>query len=239
MRTEALSSKFKFAEETVDFAGFEMTMNGFKPSETTIEAIKHFPTPTNITDVKAWFGLVGYVSYAFSQGKLMQPFRCLLQKNQPFYWDSTLDKLFNESKKEIVNKISEGVCAYDIKKPTCLATDWSKDGLGFSLTQKHCTCSGVTDPNCGADHWKVVFAGSKTTNGAQRRYSPIEGECLAAAYGLERCRMYTLGCSDLTLAVDHKPLTNILNDRHLDTINNPRHFRSASELHTFQADPMQ
>ena len=34
--------------------------------------------------------------------------------------------------------------------------------------------------------------------------------------------MYTLGCPNLTLAVDHKPLTNILNDRRLDTIDNPR-----------------
>ncbi len=214
--------KFKFAEETVDFAGFEITKDGFKPSESTIEAIKNFPTPTNITDVRAWFGLVGYVSYAFSQNSIMHPFRCLLEKKRPFYWDDTLDRLFKASKAEIVKKISQGVYAYDIKKSTCLATDWSKDGLGFSLTQKHCDCSGVADPNCGVDHWRVVFAGSKTTNGAQKRYAPIEGECLAAAYGLERCRMYTLGCSDLTLAVDHKPLTNILNDRHLDTITNPR-----------------
>ena len=215
-------SKFKFAEENVDFAGFEMTMDGFKPSTKTIEGIKKFPTPTSITDVRAWFGLVGYVSYAFSQGKVMQPFRCLLEKQRSFYWDDTLDKLFKESKAEVIRKISQGVCAYDVKKSTCLTTDWSKNGLGFSLTQKHCTCSGPVNPNCGDGHWKIVFAGSKTTNGAQRRYAPIEGECLAAAYGLERCRMFTLGCQDLTLAVDHKPLTNILNDRHLDTINNPR-----------------
>ena len=34
--------------------------------------------------------------------------------------------------------------------------------------------------------------------------------------------MYTLGCTDLILAVDHNPLTRILNDRRLDTIANPR-----------------
>ena len=76
-----------------------------------------------------------------------------------------------------------------MKKPTCLATDWSKEGLGFSLMQKHCKCSGPPDPNCGVGHWKIVFAGSKTTNGAQRRYCPVEGKCLATVYGLERCRM--------------------------------------------------
>ena len=214
--------KFRFAEEIVDFAGFEVSMDGYKPSKHTIEAIRDFPTPTNVTDVRAWFGIVNHVAYAFSQGQLMQPFRCLLEKKQPFYWDGKLESLFQASKKEIIKQISTGVCTYDLKKPTCLATDWSKEGLGFSLTQKHCKCTGPADPNCGVGHWKVVFAGSKTTNGAQKRYCPIEGECLAAAYGLERCRMYTLGCPDLTLAVDHKPLTNILNDRQLDTISNPR-----------------
>ena len=88
--------------------------------------------------------------------------------------------------------------------------------------QKHCKCSGLPDPNCGKGHWKLVYAGSKRTNEAQRKYCPTEGECLAAAYGLNRCRMYTLGCKNLLLATDHNPLTGILNDRCLDSIENPR-----------------
>ena len=44
-------------------------------------------------------------------------------------------------------------------------------------------------------------------------------------FGLEKCRMYTLGCPNLTLVVDHQPLTGILNDRSLDTIENPRLLR--------------
>ena len=34
--------------------------------------------------------------------------------------------------------------------------------------------------------------------------------------------MYTLGCPHLILATDHNPLTGILNDRCLDSIENPR-----------------
>ena len=94
--------------------------------------------------------------------------------------------------------------------------------------QKHCKCSGTPDPNCGTGHWKLVFAGSKTTNESQSRYSSTEGECLAAAYGLQRCRMFTLGCPNLILATDHNPLTGILNDRRLDSIDNPR-LRSLKE----------
>ena len=214
--------KFKFARDTVDFAGFEVTPDGHRPAQRTIQAIREFPVPSSITDVKSWLGLVQHVAYTFSQSQLMQPFRSLTQKKQPFYWNYELDELFKQSKEEIIRLIGDGVRSYDMNKATCLATDWSKHGIGFSLMQKHCQCGGPANPNCGMDHWQLVFAGSKTLNGAQSRYCPIEGECLAATYGLEKCRMYTLGCPNLTLAVDHNPLTRILNDRNLDDISNPR-----------------
>ena len=214
--------KFKFARESVEFAGFEVTMDGYRPANHLIEGIRDFPTPRSLTDIRAWFGLVQHVAYAFSETEVMLPFRELRTKKRPFYWDESLDIAFRKSKEEIIRQIFQGVRAYDLRKPTCLATDWSKMGLGFSLMQKHCKCSGLPDPNCGLGHWKLVFAGSKTTNESQSRYSPTEGECLAAMHGLQRCRMYTLGCPNLILATDHNPLTGILNDRRLDSIDNPR-----------------
>ena len=209
-------------------------MEGFRPSSRIIEAIRDFPTPKNGTDVCSWFGLVNQVAFAFSQSELMQPFKSLLQKKQPFFWDEALESAFQKSKTEIVRLVEQGVHAHDLQKTTCLATDWSKEGLGFSLSQRHCNCPGPANPNCGVGHWKIVFAGSKSTSEAQKRYCPLEGECLAAAYGLERCRMYTLGCPDLILAVDHKPLTRILNDRHLDSISNPRLQRLKEKTLPFQ-----
>ena len=214
--------KFKFAREEPEFAGFEITKDGCRPASHVINGIRDFPTPQSVTDVKSWFGLVQHVAFTFSETAVMDPFRELLSKKRPFYWDSVLDETFQRSKEEIVRLSKAGVRAFDLNKPTCLATDWCKEGLGFSLMQKHCKCYGVPDPNCGKGHWKLVYAGSKRTNESQMKYSPTEGECLAAAYGLNRCRMYTLGCKNLILATDHNPLTGILNDRRLDSIENPR-----------------
>ena len=64
--------------------------------------------------------------------------------------------------------------------------------------------------------------GSRFLKEAESRYAPIEGEALAVAYALEKCKMFVLGCPDLTIATDHQPLLNILNDRSLETISNPR-----------------
>ena len=50
----------------------------------------------------------------------------------------------------------------------------------------------------------------------------IEGEALAVADALHQCRYFVLGCKDLTVVTDHKPLLNILNDWSLADIQNKR-----------------
>ena len=47
---------------------------------------------------------------------------------------------FDASKTEICTRIQEGVRIFDKNRLTCLATDWSKDGIGYWLFQKLCQC---------------------------------------------------------------------------------------------------
>ena len=217
--------KFHFAKMEVEFAGFLITANGVKPTKKMTEAILHFPTPTSITGVRSWFGLVNQVSYVFSQAEVMAPFRELLRtKNRKFYWDETLERLFRESKRVIVQKIENGVKTFEINRTTGLATDYSKTGISYFLFQKHCNCPSEAGMSCGEGHWKLILAGSRFTNDAESRYSPVEGEALALVYGLESCRMFVLGCPDLLVTVDHQPLTKIFSDQALENIKNPRLF---------------
>jgi hypothetical protein len=218
--------KFVFAQEEVDFAGFRITMDGYKPTKKLLEAIEDFPTPKSITDIRSWFGLINQVAYSFSRTKTMAPFREMLSgKGKVFYWDGTLDIIFAASKTEILRMVEEGVRTFEINRPTCLSTDWAKTGVGFTLMQKHCNCVWEKGtPECGDGHWRLVFAGSRFTNLAESRYAPIEGEALAVVHGLDSCRMFVLGCPNLTVAVDHKPLLKFFDDRELDTIPNPRLF---------------
>ena len=213
--------KFVFAKDTVEFAGFEISPTSVKPCSNVLQAIKDFPIPMNVTDIRSWFGLVNQVAYAFAVADHMQPFRGLLKPDQPFAWTEHLDHLFKQSKIVIINQIRHGVEIFDQSRPTCLATDWSKEGLGYWLVQKHCDCAGVR-PFCCKSGWKVVLMGSRFTHGAESRYAPIEDEALAVVDALDKARHFTLGCSDLMVAVDHKPLIKVLGDRALDDIPNPR-----------------
>ena len=92
--------------------------------------------------MRSWFGLINQVTYAFSQAAIMAPFRELLsKKNNKFYWDETLNHIFEESKTKIINLIKDGVKTFKMERVTCLATDWSKTGISYTLTQKHCGCA--------------------------------------------------------------------------------------------------
>ncbi len=174
-----------------------------------------------ITDIQAWFGLVNQVVYAFSMASVMSPFRSLLKPSSPFTWSTDLQQAFDASKTEICTRIQEGVRIFDKNRLTCLATDWSKDGIGYWLFQKHCQCPS-REIFCCQEGWKVTLVGSRFTHPAESRYAPIEGEALAVADALDKARHFVLGCSDLVIAVDHKPLLKLFGDRSLEDIPNTR-----------------
>ena len=213
--------KFTFSQDIVTFAGFEITNDSVRPCQKYLDAIQNFPTPSNLTDMRSWFGLVNQVSYAFASTEKMLPFRQLLKPGTPFQWTDELDQLFKESKSIILKEIENGVRIFDKTKPTCLATVWSKSGIGFWLFQKHCQCPD-TIPLCCNDGWKTTLVGSRFTHDAESRYAPIEGEALPVADALDKARFFVLGCENLIIAVDHKPLLKVFGDRSLDNIPNTR-----------------
>ena len=212
---------FVFASHTVEYAGFQIGPDSVSPCPRYLKAILDFPTPKNITDAGSWFGLLNQVSYAFSMATHMQPFRHLLKPGTKFVWNDHLNNLFKESKRAIVKEIEEGVRIFDPAKPTCLATDWFKTGIGFWLFQKHCQCPGLK-PFCCHDGWKITLVGSRFTHPAESKYASIEGEALAVTYGLYSACFFVLDCPTLVVGVDHKPPLRIFRDRALDDIDNTR-----------------
>ena len=188
-----------------------------------LKAIADFPSPKKTTDIRAWFGLVNHVSHYNRLIELVSPFRIFLGKNKKFEWSDDLEQLFQESKAAIIEAIREGVEIFDLNRPTCLQTDFSEVGIGYFLSQKHCSCPG-SDPGCCDQGWQITLAGSRFLKPAETRYSPVEGEALAIAWSLEQTRYFTLGCKDLSIVTDHKPLLGFFKTTSLDDIANPRLF---------------
>ena len=216
--------KFQFAQKQVEFAGFQVSDNTIEPLPKYLNAIRDFPTPQTTTDIRSWFGLINQVANYAQLRDHLAIFRPYLSPKHPFEWTDKLDTAFNESKTAIIEAIRKGVEIFDLQKPTCLRPDWSCKGIGYFLLQQHCNCQSAL-PDCCPNGWKITLAGSRFLQDAERRYAPIEGEALGVAWGLEQTRYFTLGCDDLLVVTDHKPLTKLLGDRRLDEIKNTRLFR--------------
>ena len=216
--------KFQFARREVDFAGFRISEEKIEPLPKFFDAIRNFPSPKSTTDIRSWFGLVNQVASYAQLREHLEPFRPFLSPKHKFEWTDELDLAFEAGKESIIKAIQNGIEIFDPHLPTCLRPDWSTKGVGYVLLQKHCACKSVT-PDCCTNGWRITLAGSRFLLGRETRYAPIEGEALAVAWALEHSRFFTLGCDNLVVVTDHKPLTKILGDRTLDEIHNPRLFR--------------
>ena len=161
-----------------------------EPLPEHIEAIKNFPVPENITDMRSYWALVNQVSNYYATQPHLAPFRELMKKNTKWYWDDVLQQLFDQSRAFIAKEIQEGITRYNITKWRAVMTDWSRQGLGFVMCQKYCSCSAIM-PLCCKTGWKVCMVGSSFLSPAEQNYSPIEGEGLAVANALHKTWQYT------------------------------------------------
>ncbi|XP_064106806.1 uncharacterized protein K02A2.6-like [Macrobrachium nipponense] len=71
-------------------------------------------------------------------------------------------------------------------------------------------------PRCTVDFQRI--------NAHCLRYAPVDGEALAVTWCLRKARLFLLGCPNLTIITDHRPLVKLLGDRALEDIINPRLF---------------
>merc|ERR1712082_346845 len=156
-----------------------------------------------------------------TKSNITEPFRKLLSKNAEFVWTPEHQGAFLRAREEIVALVRRGVKSFRLGAHTCLIKDWSKQGVGYVLWQKHCKCSTI-HPTCCKTGWAMIICCSRYCTPAETRYHPIEGELLAVVWALEKTKQYTLGCERLLVLVDHKPLLGLLTRRELGDIDNPR-----------------
>ena len=205
----------------MEFAGFKISKTSIALIPIFLKVVNNFPQPQSITDIWSWFGLVNQAAYSFSKCSVMEPFRELLKKGSQFRWSEDLEKAFKSAKTIISRKIEKVVRIFEKNRKTCLATDWSKTGIGAWLLQKHCRCDS-SKPFCCPTGWHVTLFCSRYLTEAEARYAAVAGESLAVAFGLEKCKHFVLGCKDLIIAVDHKPLIGLFTHRSLEDIPNAR-----------------
>ena len=219
-------NKFKFCRREVEFVGYNVGWESYGPTEERLAAIKTFnmPEKPTITDIRSWYGLVNQLAPFLATAPVMAPFRDLLKKsaNKQVYWDDHLQQKFEESKKVLCQLAKDGLAYFDCARPTMAVTDWSKDGIGFIVMQQYCQCNSVDTPFCCKDGWRLALCGSRQLTSTEANYAPVEGEAMAVVWCLKKAKLFLLGCPNLTIITDHKPLVKLFGDKELKDIQNPR-----------------
>ena len=223
------ADKFRFCRREVDFVGYQLCWENFRPAGDKLAAVADFPMPEQptITDIRSFMGLVNQIAPFMITSPLMEPFRELLKgsTSKKVYWDDQLRAAFEQAKRDISKLISCGLQYYDTNRPTVLMTDWSRQGIGFVVLQQYCSCTGPERPSCCRDGWKLALCGSRHLTPAEQNYAAVEGEATSIVWALHKARLFLLGCDNLEIITDHKPLARLFADRQLKDITNPRLFR--------------
>ncbi len=150
--------------------------SGIHTQADEIEAIKQFPQPRSVENVRSFVGLCGYYR-PFMSGfaKIASPLNQLMKKGVPFHWDAPQETSFDTLKTTLTNAPVLQFPNY--AQPFTMFTDASSLGLGAVLMQP--------DPR-GKLH-AIAYA-SRTLNQAENNYSVTHLEALAVVWALKKFR---------------------------------------------------
>lgn len=188
--------KSTFFQEQIEYCGYLIDRNGIHKSKKKIDAINKMPRPTNITEVRAFIGMINYYGRFFKNlSTILYPLNQLLHKDAKFVWNKHCERCF-QTLKEMVQS-DEFLVHYDTKLPLTVATDASSYGVGAVLS--HVYPDGTE---------RVIQYASQTLSETQRKYSQIDKEAYAIIFAVKKFYQYLYG-NQFTLYTDHRPLIRI------------------------------
>ncbi|GFV13248.1 transposon Tf2-9 polyprotein [Trichonephila clavipes] len=191
------SKKCLFAAQEVKILGHLVSSNGVRPDPDKIKAVRNFPTPKNIHDIRSFLGLCSYFR-RFIKGfcYLAEPLQSLLKSGVEFHWGPEEVEAFNSLKKALTSDPVLGM--YDERASTEIHTDASVYGIGAVLVQIQNNVE------------KVIAYASRTLTKAEKNYSTTERECLAIVWATNKFRPYIFG-KHFTVVTDHHSLCWLMN----------------------------
>ena len=158
-----------------------MTPHGLQPNNRNLEAVRSFPQPSNLRQLRQFLGLTSYY-HRFIPGyaKLAHPLHALTRKGAVFNWSAECEITFDTLR----DKLSTlPLLAYpNFNKDFTLKTDASKLGLGTILSQYQ------EDQKLHP----VAYA-SRSISNAEANYAITDLETLAVVWAVTHFRYYLYG----------------------------------------------
>ncbi|CAM8886869.1 unnamed protein product [Rhodiola kirilowii] len=193
--------KCSFCTNKVVFLGYVVSGQGIEVDESKVEAIKNWPTPINVSQVRSFHGLAGfYRRFVKDFSTIAAPLNELTKKGVVFKWDEPQENAFLELKKRLT------------EAPLLVLPDFTKT---FKI---ECDASGIGIGGVLMQERKPVAYFSEKLSGAQLNYSVYDKELYALGRALETWQHY-LWPKEFVIHSDHEALKHLksqanLNRRH-------------------------
>jgi hypothetical protein len=97
-------SKCSFAQQQLEYLGHVIGVQGVATDPSKIQAVKDWPTPTSVKQLRSFLGLAGYYRRFIRQyGVISRPLSDLLKKNILFQWTSVQQQAFEALKQALIS----------------------------------------------------------------------------------------------------------------------------------------
>ena len=190
-------AKCIFFQSGLQFLGHWIDKNGIRPLPQKMDAVMQAKSPTNVTELKSYQGLLNYYGkFLPNLATTLHPLHDLLQKDRPWKWTEACETAFVNSKKQLQD--SPLLVHYDLKKSLRLACDVSPCGVGAVIS--HVMENGEEKP---------IASASRTLTGSEHNFSQIEKRGLIHRVWSEKVPFVSVW-SEVYIAYRSSPLVTIL-----------------------------
>jgi len=178
-----------FMQKKIPYLGHYISKEGIETDPKKIEAVKNWPIPTSVKQVRHFMGLAGYYR-KFIRGfaDLARPLTELTKETVPYEWTPHCQQAFDKLKEALMSAPILQTPNYD--KDFVVTTDASNFAIGGVLAQ---------------DGLPVAFYSQKL-HGAELNWTVHEKELYAVKMALEKWEHY-LGQKKFKVLTDNRAIT--------------------------------
>jgi hypothetical protein len=189
----AKRSKCEFFRSEVEFLGHQLGANGLAVSQDKISAVRDWPTPRNVGDVRSFLGLAGfYRRFVKDFSKIALPLTQMTQKERSWEWGKEQQAAFDALKAALCS--APVLLIPDPSKPYTLNCDACDYAIGATLQQDQ-----------GNGLQPVAFM-SRKLKPAEINYDTREKEFMALVDACSHWRQYLHSEQPIKLLSDHDSL---------------------------------
>ncbi len=192
-----------FVKSHIEFLGHVVDVEGIHIVNTKINAVKNFPTPQNVGNVRFFLLLAGYYrAFVHDFVAIASPVTHLLMKDVPLIWKEAQRRAFDSVKHALTHT---PILAFpDYTLPFTLCTDSSALGVGAVLMQFF----------KGQRPYVIAYA-SRSLNFVESKYSVTHMEALAVVWALGHIKDIIYGYP-VTLYTDHSAILQHFSRKNLN-----------------------